>query len=373
MTREELFRAVGEVREDQIEAAGIVKKQVCPWRRLGALAACLALVVTAAAVPWGNRGQPDWKSIIYSFNPAAAGGGGADAGGGAYSGGLDGTLYWTDDPIRPTHPDYSEDVEIGELSGPGKDAGRMGLSADAPWLTPEELFAQDTVIFRGTVRELKYFEVNMGMFNQGVIGLSVYYTRAIVEVTDSIRGGLTVGENYSLLWLGAKGYMTTSLIGPLEDLDTGSEAIFMPIRTGQETGWRERSSYFCYADLAELYLGEGERYVFADTGDGLEFGRDAYPELAEAETLDEVAAYIRGMVEQEHAQPAETPPKEQSIGQDFVQGGPQGALPEPNLPQTEEEPSKTAEAGIPADGPEGGARELPGGAFIGGEEAGEGP
>ena len=73
MTREELFRAVGEVREDQIEAAGIVKNQVCPWRRLGALAACLALVVTAAAVPWGNRGQPDWKSIIYSFNPAAAG------------------------------------------------------------------------------------------------------------------------------------------------------------------------------------------------------------------------------------------------------------------------------------------------------------
>ena len=31
MTREELFRAVGEVREDQIEAAEIVKKQIHPW------------------------------------------------------------------------------------------------------------------------------------------------------------------------------------------------------------------------------------------------------------------------------------------------------------------------------------------------------
>ena len=34
MTKEELFRAVGEVREDQIEAAEIVKKQIHPWRRV---------------------------------------------------------------------------------------------------------------------------------------------------------------------------------------------------------------------------------------------------------------------------------------------------------------------------------------------------
>ena len=365
MTREDLFRAVGEVREDQIEGAGIVKKQARPRRRLAALAACLALVVTAAAVPWGSRGQPEWKSIVYRFNPAAAGGG-ADAGGGASSGGVDGTLYWTDDPNRPTHPDYSEDVEIGELSGPGEDAGVMSLSADAPWLTPEELFAQDTVIFRGTVRELQYFEVNMGVFNQGSVGLSVYYTRAIVEVTDSIRGGLTEGENYSLLWLGAEGRMTTSLIGPLEDLGVGGEAIFMPIRTDRDTGWREGSSYFCYADLAELYLGEGERYVFADTGDGLEFSRNAYPELAEAETLDEAAAYIRGIVgQEERGQPAETPPSEQPQG--FAEGGPRGAL--PAAPRTEPEPSATAEAGVPAESPRDGAQELPGGAFIGGEEA----
>ena len=33
MTREELFRAVGEVREDQIEAAEVTKRQVRPWRR----------------------------------------------------------------------------------------------------------------------------------------------------------------------------------------------------------------------------------------------------------------------------------------------------------------------------------------------------
>ena len=79
MTREELFRAVGEVREDQIEAAEIVKKQIHPWRRFGALAACLALIVTvtAAAVP-EIRGQLQWKAIVRSFQPAVKTGEDAD-------------------------------------------------------------------------------------------------------------------------------------------------------------------------------------------------------------------------------------------------------------------------------------------------------
>ena len=74
MTREELFRAVGEVREDQIEAAEAVKKQVHPWRRFGALAACLALVVTAVGVSATELGEADlwnWKAIVWSFNPSA--------------------------------------------------------------------------------------------------------------------------------------------------------------------------------------------------------------------------------------------------------------------------------------------------------------
>ena len=34
MTKEELFRAVGEVREDQITEAETVKKASRPWRRV---------------------------------------------------------------------------------------------------------------------------------------------------------------------------------------------------------------------------------------------------------------------------------------------------------------------------------------------------
>lgn len=349
MTREELFRGVGEVREDQIEAAEIVKKQVHPWRRFGALAACLVLVVTAVGVTAAEQGETAlWKAVVWSFNPGAEveedpdswkaivrpfHPGEADSGGGA-AGGLDGSDYWTDGPVRPSHPDWSTGVEIGQLSGPGNGETMVGMSACLAWLPPEEIFAQDTAIFRGTVRELQYFIVEPDAGS-----MEFYYTRAIVEVTDSIRGGLTEGETYSLLRLGAKGYLSTSISGALEDLDVGSDAIFMPIRTDRDTGWREGDSYFCYADLADFYLSEGTRYVFADTADGLDFDLGTYEELAEAESLDEVAAYIREQIGTgERSQPAAVPAE----------------------PQTK--PSETANAGPSTSGPNG-ARELPGGAL----------
>ena len=52
MTREDFFRAVGEVREDQIEAAEAVKKQVHPWRRgMGRAVRVIRPVVGAVQAP----------------------------------------------------------------------------------------------------------------------------------------------------------------------------------------------------------------------------------------------------------------------------------------------------------------------------------
>lgn len=375
MTREELFRAVGEVREDQIESAEAVKKQIRPWRRFGALAACLALVLMVGAAAAELREAGLWKAIVRSFNPSVEVsedpdgwravvqpfGPGAEDSGGAAAGGLDGSNYWTDAPTRPTHPDYSTGVEIGQLSGPGTGETMVGMSSCLAWMSPEEIFAQDTAIFRGTVRELHYF-----MVEADGVPMEQYYTRAIVEVTDSIRGNLTAGETYSVLWLGAKGYMSTSISGALEDLDVGGEAIFMPISTDQDTGWKESGGYFCYADLADFYLGEGMRYVFADTADGLNFDRGTYEELAEAETLDEVAAHIREQIGEgdttwrviigEEKEP-------ETGGYVFVEGAEQ-SQPAAVPAEPQARPSETANAGPSASGPNG-ARELPGGAYAG--------
>ena len=356
MTREDLFRAVGEVREDQIEAAETVKKQIRPRRRFGMLAACLVVVLAVGVTAAELREADRWKAIVKSFQPSITveedpdnwnaivqpfgpGSETADAGG---SGDVDGTYYSTGGVTPTLRPSYSTGVEIGELSGPGDGSVMMSSSACLAWLEPEEIFDQDTVIFRGTVRDLQYYQVEMD-----TLGIENYYTRAIVEVTDTIRGDLIKGEIYALIYMGAKGYMSTSISGPLEELDVGSDAIFMPIRTDRDTGRKEGNGYFCYADLADFYLSEGMRYVFADTGEGLDFERSTYPELETAETLDEVAAYVREMTgETERTQPAAVP-----------------ATPQTEPPETKQAAPEEADPSHFADGPRG-AQEMPGGAFV---------
>lgn len=340
MTKEELFRAVGEVREDQVTEAEEMKKESRPWRRYGALAACLAVVLTAAFALERLESGRKWAALEESFQTAdsaeSAPAGGGDAGG------LDGTDYRAEGTARPASH-YSVNVEIGELASvetakepdiAGDQAGFHSASCVA-WLSPEEILARDTAIFRGTVRALRYYVVAGG-------GCETQYTAAEVEVTDRIRGDVLPGELRTVLYPGGPD-MSTSLSGPLEDLEVGSEAVFMPERTSEETGERNGASWFCYADLADFYLSEGLRFVFLDTGEGLEFERGVYEDIADAETLEEVTDYLRGMTGAEEIRPAAVPAEPQ------------------------ETPSDTAEADPAAASGPAGAREQPGGALAGDE------
>lgn len=281
MTREELFRAVGEVREDQVMEAETAEKRRIPWRRYGALAACLAVVLAAGAV-WGRpyRSGQDLPSIEQAET--------------ADGGELDGSDYSVPEDA-PAQPIYSVGAEIGEFDGPGDGSVMIDSAACLAWLEPEEIFAKDTVIFRGIVRNLRYFVVTAGQETQ-------YYTVASVEVTGCVRGGLAAGDIYNVLYPGAAGRMSTSVSGDLENLKVGSDAVFMPYRATADTGWNSGENYFCYADLAELYFDEGIRFLFLDTGDGLSFERDVYADIADAETLDEVMDYL-----QEHVPDADRP------------------------------------------------------------------
>lgn len=347
MTKEELFRAVGEVREDQIAEAEHMKQEPRPWRRRGALAACLAVVLAGAlALEYLDRGRK-WGEIRGNFQtadvvesaPAGEDGGALDNS--AAAGGLDGVDYQTGSTARPA-PHSSVNVEIGELADTGaekdpkldEDQPAVSSSACLVWLPPEEIFAQDTAIFRGTVRALRYYVVEGG-------GWEMEYTVASVEVTDPIRGDLEAGETRTILYPGGP-HVSTSLSGPLEDLVVGSDAVFMPMAATLETGRQEGESWFCYADLANFYLYEGMRFVFLDTGDGLAFDRSVYGDMADAETLEDVTAYIREMTGvPERVQQAAIPTEPQADPADTVEADP-AAEPGPN-----------------------GARELPGGAYVG--------
>ena len=270
MTREELFRAVGEVREDQIADAAEKPNRTAPrWRRYGALAACLAVVLAGVfgMSRLGIGGSSDQEIVQESTD-------------------------------APTVPQYSVGAEIEEIDGSGWDGlfngGMASSDASLVWLDPEEILALDTVIFRGTVMGMRYFEVTVG-------GSTLYYTVASVEVSDCLRGDLAAGDTYNVLYVGAPGRMTTSVSGDLENLAVGSEAIFMPYVATHETGWGSGDSYFCYADLAELYMDEGRRFLFLDTGDGVSYAPEVYDIPAsngESVTLDDVAAYLRGLLGQ---------------------------------------------------------------------------
>lgn len=330
MTREELFRAVGEVREDQITEAETGKKQGRPWKRYGALAACLAVVLTAGFAL--DRLRPAEERCS----------GQADAGI-VENSSLDGSYYSAleDAPARPI---YSVGAEIGEFAGPGDGNRKVDSSACLAWLEPEEILARDTVIFRGSVLNLRYFEVTAG-------GAAMDYTVASVEVTDCVRGGLAAGDIYNVLYPGAAGRVSTSVSGDLEHLKVGSDAVFMPYIAAADTGWSNGGDYFSYADLAELYFDEGIRFLFLDTGNGLSFERDVYADLADAETLDEVMDYLR-----ENAPNADRPPETAA----------ESARPARTPAEPQPEPSDTAQASGEAVGRNpAGAGELPGGAVIG--------
>ena len=285
MTREELFRAVGEVREDQImDAAEKPNKTAARWRRYGALAACLAVVLA------GAFGFNRWLHTGHDL-PAYDAAQEESAGAGD---GLDGSEDSADGPLAPQ---YSVGAEIREIDGSGWGGlFNGGVSSDASlvWLDLDEILAMDTAIFRGTVTGLRYFEVT-------VDGAALYYTVASVEVSDCLRGDLAAGDTYNVLYAGAPGWMTTSTSGDLENLDVGSEAVFMPRIATPDTGWSSGDDYFCYADLAELYMDEGRRFLFLDTGDGVSYASEVYDIPAadgETVTLDDVTAYLRGLLEQ---------------------------------------------------------------------------
>ena len=285
MTREELFRAVGEVREDQImDAAEKPNKTAIRWRRYGALAACLAVVLAGA---FGFRQWLHTGRDLPAYDAAQ------EESAGAGDSSLDGNDYTSDGSVVPQ---YSVGAEIAEIDGSGWGGlFNGGVSSDASlvWLDLDEILAMDTAIFRGTVTGLRYFEVT-------VDGSTLYYTVASVEVSDCLRGDLAAGDTYNVAYRGGPG-VTTSISGDLENLEEGSEAVFMPYVATPDTGWRSGDDYFCYADLAELYMDEGRRFLFLDTGDGVSYASEVYDIPAadgETVTLDDVTAYLRGLLEQ---------------------------------------------------------------------------
>lgn len=284
-----LSEALDEVSDEQIEeAVQYQKKRRPPWLRWGGLAACLAVAAAAALIlrparepaPAGGDPAPGGTSLQAEEAPAPE----AEQPAVQFEDPQQETEAASDEPASPI---YSSGIEWEEVSA--EDYGGVYAEACLAYLTPEEIFAMDTVIFRGIPRNVRYFRVRID-------GMACWYRVFSVEVTSCYRGDLQPGDIYSLLCDGP-----STVSGLIDDLDTAGEAIFMPRLATPETGFsiQGSSDFFCYADLAELYLGEGVRFLFTEHDGRVDYARDVYDIPAadgETVTLDDVAAYIESMI-----------------------------------------------------------------------------
>lgn len=287
MTDQELFLALGQVREDLVlEAERPRRAALSGWRRTAALAAALAVVAGGSLLAWRgmDRRVPIADYVAdqrqHDSGPVGTDAVGVDGIGIGTS--VDGSDYsGADAPARPIYS--TGDVTIGELSDPGAFPQEAACLA---WVEPEELFAEADAVFRGTVRNVQYYSVNVG-------GSDFCFSRFAVEVTDCLRGDLAPGDIYNVMCPAG-----TSITGQADSLQSGAQAVFLAGFADADAWLESGGSRFYYADLTELYLTEGIRTLFLQGEDGVLYEKDCHrivPADGNAVTMDDVWAYCAEM------------------------------------------------------------------------------
>ncbi len=280
--KEYIAEALDEIRDEYIEEAvaaesfrvvknnGKHRKKMPVYRLAGTVAACLVVVV---ALSVGVRYSDSEKSALDS-----------SVVGGAAENMTEGIV---DEAAPQAEPDLKGESDpgseptimeptCGEPSGyPVLEEGTVETGASSlMWYEPEEIVAQNIVIVRGSVESLVQVE---GTAKVGETE-NVSYTQATILVEKCLKGDLKAGDRCIIKLPFSVSYQTyydNDYYGALAKISEGAEGIFMP-RVG-----------------TPYYFGEGRRYVFLETVEGLSYAEEVYEVPAEgAVTLDDVEAYI---------------------------------------------------------------------------------
>lgn len=182
---------------------------------------------------------------------------------------------------------------------PDKPKNRFGLSdnsyAEKSLLcsyTEEELFTVfDTHIFKGKILSLDNIEMD---FN----GEKLYRAIAQIKIEKVYRGSCDKGDTVSVMlpcpitegvWV-----EDTDTVCAMKEGMTG---IFMPIFYTEENSFLEyNNARLVQKDIADYGFPDGMRYAFLETEDGLIFDRGSYETISDAKTLDEVEEYVENMI-----------------------------------------------------------------------------
>ena len=243
MNERQLFEEIGKVDQDLVIQAERHHERKHIWKGLAIAAACLAL-----AVGVGLAGAGQQRSAISL--PSAEGNASAR---------------------------YAEKVP---------DGGIVTSSALAE-MTEAELLDSADAAFRGTVQSVQNIEID---FN----GYPNYRAIAEVTVKETIRGDVEKGETVTILLpcpAGMSQWVEDTEIAAQRQ--TGVEGIFLASLCDDTAYRSEQGATVYWKDLAQYYFWDGVRYAFLQTENGLAYDAWAWPSLKQAQTLDDVAHWLR--------------------------------------------------------------------------------
>lgn len=243
MTKEVLFAAIGGVDAALLDEARAARRRI-HWRAWSAAAACLVLLLGAAVLL--RQGAREYLTLSDLSHGASA-------------------WYLAPEDV----PDY-----------------RGASSALVP-RTEEELRTQSDLAIRGQVRRLDNIAVQVGTSQY-------HWALAEVDVTQVLRGeaAQTVRVLVQCPVNAAEEWVEDTDV--IARLRIGAEGIFLLQRYGADSVLTSGGGELCLADLAPYGFWDGMRFLFLDTPEGLVYAQSAYPSLAGARTLDDVAAWLKG-------------------------------------------------------------------------------
>lgn len=179
----------------------------------------------------------------------------------------------------------------------------IGAEACLVYLTEEEIFTEcSDGIFKGTVTKIDNIKLN---FN----GFIDYRALVEVQVEKVYRGTCEEGETIRMLLPGAvMNGSNNSIMDTLGQLKVGMTGIFMPKAYTADSIYQTNGATLYLRDLAPYGFGDGIRFAFLETEEGLVFDRSVYVGAKGAVTLEEIEAYIYEMLELYLGDDTETSP-----------------------------------------------------------------
>ena len=251
MKEKKLYKEIGLVDEDLIEEAEHVEaKKPCnkAFIRFGAVAACLAIlaVIGIPLLMKGKKAEDPTTQITLS-------------------GGVIGKYV---DEV----PDEKVSYDLADLS-------------------LEEIFNKwGKVIVQGTVIKIKNIQLEFKDSKS-------YRALATIKVDKVYKGEAKEGDTITvLLPCGINDGTWTEDCGVISCIRKGMQGIFMPM-IYDDSAYEEMNGVTLHLkELAEYGLGDGERFAFLATDEGLVYDAYTYPEVKKTDSLEQVGTYIEGLL-----------------------------------------------------------------------------